>query len=548
METDSIREVSIMVDAGRDNGPLPHNWTYVGYDENNYTHTPEGEDLIGKFGRMGDGPYYFRAHHMLCTGNLHGTPKWGSTNAYAEDADGNPVYNWETIDEILDVYLRHNGKPFFELGFMPFDLIDPKHFEGMWDGQKYDEYKKTFWSYPPKDYQKWYDLIFNLVRHCVEKYGEAEVLTWYWELWNEPDIFYWRGTPAEFHKLFDFTEAAVHAALPEARLGGPGTTDPNPGSRSLVFLEDFLTHCANGVHAVTGERGTRLDFATFHTKGGGFPFKLNAPKETPSVKKQVSQVKTGLDSLSRHGYGHLEVVLSEADPDGWAAGGIHDNPNMAFRNTEYYASYVACGYHHIEQVAKMFGASVRPLAWAFLFRGERCFEGTRTFSTQGIDKPVLNVFRMFGKMSGQALSFESTGENDVLAYRDLFGMNEQPDISGMAAASADGSVRILVYSHHDDWDCKSETTVKLTVAGWGSSEPLNVRHARIDRSHSNAHAEWVKQGAPCYPDADQYAALKAREGLETYTGETCLLQQDGCLSISFRMPSHAVSLIELIRQ
>jgi hypothetical protein len=151
--------IAIEIDAGRETGLLARNWRYIGYDENNYTHTPEGEALLADFGAMEAAPCFVRTHHMLCTGNLHGVYKWGSTNAYSEDDAGNPVYTWDTVDRILDTLLRSNCKPFFELGFLPFHLVDPKHFEGMSDFQQYDAYKRQFWAYPPKDYGKWQDLI-----------------------------------------------------------------------------------------------------------------------------------------------------------------------------------------------------------------------------------------------------------------------------------------------------------------------------------------------------------------------------------------------------
>ena len=78
------KSVSIQIDAAKWQGKLAHNWNYVGYDECNYTHSPGGMELIRKFGSL-EKPYYMRAHHMLCTGNLHGQYKWGSTNAYTED-------------------------------------------------------------------------------------------------------------------------------------------------------------------------------------------------------------------------------------------------------------------------------------------------------------------------------------------------------------------------------------------------------------------------------------------------------------------------------
>ncbi|MFP4017346.1 MAG: GH39 family glycosyl hydrolase, partial [Halanaerobiales bacterium] len=452
----SPNKVDINVNAKNLVGELKHSWRYIGYDECNYTHTPEGEELIKKFGQLGDAPYYIRAHHMLCTGNCHGTYKWGSTNAYIEDEEGNPIYNWEVIDEILDVYLRNNCKPFFELGFMPMDLVDPRFVGDVNKWDRYGDYKRTGWAAPPKDYDKWKDLIYNLVKHCVEKYGEEEVLSWYWELWNEPDIFYWKGTEDEFCKLYDYTEAAVHLALEGARLGGPATTGPMNGSNSSQFLDKFLKHCSSGKNYLSGEKGTRLDYISFHVKGGGFPFELNAAKETPSVKSLVAQVKEGLEIIKDNGYADCEVVLSEADPDGWAAGGMYDNPNMNFRNTEYYASYVASAYQHIKDIADAMEMDVRPLAWAFLFRGERCFEGTRTFSTQGIDKPIFNLFKIYGQLANQELELQSSQAENVFDFLDRDGKEKEPEVSGIAVVKEEKTIQIFLYSHHDDWDLEKE--------------------------------------------------------------------------------------------
>jgi xylan 1,4-beta-xylosidase len=546
METS--KKVQINVNAGSILGELKHSWRYIGYDECNYTHAPEGEELIAKFGQLEDAPYYFRAHHMLCTGNCHGTYKWGSTNAYIEDKDGNPIYNWKVIDEILDIYLRNNSKPFFELGFMPMDLVDKKYIPEAVAWKAFGDYQRTGWSCPPKDYNKWHDLVLNLVKHCVEKYGEEEVLTWYWELWNEPDIFYWSGTCEEFCKLYDYTEAAVHAVLKDARLGGPATTGPKPGSKSEKFLEEFLDHCANGTNYVTGEKGTRLDYITFHVKGGGFPFKVNAPKATPSIKSLVLQVKTGLEAIKKYGYENLEVVLSEADPDGWAAGGIYDNANMNFRNTEYYATYVASSYNNLEKVAREMNMDVRPLAWAFMFVAERCFEGTRTFTTQGIDKAVFNIFKMYAKMGNKSLSVLSSQEKDVLAYKDDFATGEEPEVAGTAAISESGEVQVMVYSHHDDWDIEQEFDVEVNIENCNLGEEILLKHYRIDKTHSNAYTEWVNQGKPKYPNKEQYAAIKSRDSLELFEPEKIVNPVQGSVKVNFKLPVHGISFITLSKK
>ena len=107
----------------------------------------------------------------------------------------------------------------------------------------------TGWAYPPKDYQKWSEVVFQFVHHLRERYGDSEVKTWLWEVWNEPDIGYWQGTPQEYFKLYDFSVDAVLRALPEARVGRPGqhrSRQPQGGgvscdrSSSIVLISQTM--------------------------------------------------------------------------------------------------------------------------------------------------------------------------------------------------------------------------------------------------------------------------------------------------------------------
>lgn len=527
-------------------GRLEHTWNYIGYDECNYTHSPGGIALIEKFGQL-EKPYYMRCHHLLCTGIKHAFYKWGSTNIYIEDAEGNPIYDFSLLDEMCDIWLRNNCKPFFEIGFMPCDLADPRLAE---DGIRYkshgqlNEYQRVGWAMPPKDYQKWYDLIYAIVDHCVKRYGQKEVESWYWEMWNEPDGYYWRATHEEFCKMNDYTEAAVHAALPTARFGGPATC----GSRDVEgnsgrFLSKYLDHCRNGTNYVTGEKGTRLDFTAFHTKGGGYRFDTLAKKQIPSVQSLVENVRAMFSIVEKYGYGDLECVLSEADPDGWAAGGRFDNFNLNFRNTEYYASYTASGYKNLYDYATSIGADIRPLAWAFMFEGERCFEGTRTFSTQGIDKAVLNLFRLYAKLGEQRVKLTSSRDIDPLTAADEYATAEGPEVDGWATVTGDDAVQVLLYCHHDDWDVAREFDIDMTVGPLPFEGSARVTHYRIDATHSNAYAEWERQGRPNYPTPEQYAAIKARDGLEVCEAPRTVNLADGRFLHRFPMPTHAISLL-----
>lgn len=547
MTAQTQNRARVRVDAGKWLGELSHNWNYIGYDEINYTYTPEGQKLLAKFTSMQEKPYYIRAHHLLCTGNCHGFYKWGSTNVYLEDDAGRPAYDWTIIDLILDTILKHRCKPFVELGFMPQHLADTERYDLTEDTWNLGNYRAYGRACPPKDYGKWYDLILALVRHCVHRYGTGEVEAWYWELWNEPDLdTYWKGSIEEYNKLYDHTVAAVKAACPEARVGGPATTSPIRGRRSAQFLDRFLDHCAHGTNLYTGERGTHLDFVSFHVKGGGYRADPRHHKQAPpSVKRVLSHTKTGHEIIGRYPvFKDLECVLSEIDPDGWAAGGAWDNANLNFRNTEYYPCFVATAFDKVGRYARQSGWDLKLLTWAFMFVGERCFEGTRTFTTQGIDKAILNLFRMYARMGDQELHVESTAAKDPLTHADLCGRGEGPDISGFATLSGSGSLELLIYNHHDDWDMSGEYEVVLEIENLPfGSKALVLRHYRIDRSHSNAYAEWVRQGKPMYPAPGQRAAIKSREGLELLEPPREIMLHEGKVKLGFTLPVHGISLL-----
>lgn len=554
-ENNVIGQAKISVDASKWTGNTQHNWNYIGYDEINYTHTPEGEETLKKFMNISDKPYYVRAHHLLCTGNCHGFYKWGSTNAYIEDEDGKPIYNWKVIDKVFDTYLKYNCKPFVELGFMPKDLADPK-FSINGEGWSADhdwnshDYKEIGWACPPKDYNKWYDLIYNLVLHCISRYGHDEVKTWYFELWNEPDISYWRGTVEEYNKLYDYTEAAIEKAMPDAYVGGPDTTGPGTTgsggrSNSAEFFDKFLNHCVNGTNYLSGTKGTRIDFITFHSKGGGYKTTTTFLKQIPSIKRLVSQVEMGFQIIDQYpSLKGLEIILSEVDPDGWAAGGAYDNANLNFRNTEYYPSYIVSSFNKLTKLAERYNKDLKLITWAFMFKGERCFEGTRTFVTQGIDKPVLNLFKIYSMLGDKNISFESSMSMDPILYEDDYGTKEGPEISGIATMSGNKSIDVLVYCHHDDWDVKGEYEVEIEIANLPfNKDNMVLTHYRIDENHSNAYSEWFRQGKSDYPNEAQMRAIKSREGLEQYEPNSQVILLDGKLKKTINLPVHGISFL-----
>lgn len=548
--TSSTHSAALLtIDVASPVGNFAHNWNYIGFDEINYTYVPEGLELLAKFGALDDKPYYVRAHHLFCTGNGLASFKWGSTNAYIEDAEGKPTYNWHFVDLTFDALLKNGCKPFVELGFMPQDLADPVFYDVTSETFRMQHYQSHGWNAPPKDYQKWHDLVHAFIVYCIDRYGLTEVKTWYFELWNEPDLdYYWRGSMEEFNKLYDYTVAAVKAACPEARVGGPGTTNPRRHAKSGEYLAGFLEHCATGINAVTGHRGTAVDFVTFHVKGGGYRADPHhRPQNPPSVKQILQDVQTGYEIIAQYPqFVSLECVLTEIDPDGWAGGGAWDNANLNFRNTEFYPSFVAAAFDKVSNFARTKHWELRLLSWAFLFVGERCFEGTRTFSTQGIDKAILNLFRMYARLGTQQLALSSTSAADPISYRDLWGRDADSDVAGVATIHPDGSLAILIYHHRDAWEAGGVRQVRVEISNLPSEhESLKLQHYRVDDSHSNAYGVWVQRGRPMYPSDSQRTAIKAREGLELLTPPAFLTVVDGTVGFEFAMPVHAISLLLL---
>jgi xylan 1,4-beta-xylosidase len=531
--------VEIRVDAATTLGPYRNIYAYFGYDEPNYTYMKDGRKLIAELQALSPVPVEIRAHHLLVTGDGAPALKWGSTNAYTEDAQGKPVYDWTIVDRIFDTYIQAGARPFAEIGFMPQALsTNPLPYVVNWPAKD----GGTGWSYPPKDYAKWAELVRQWVLHSVARYGRAEVEQWSWELWNEPDIFYWRGTPEEYFKLYDYTADAVKRALPTARVGGPGTTGPG-SAKAAVFLKQFLEHCTSGTNAATGKVGAPLDFISYHAKGSP---KVVDGHARMGLDKEMVDVQRGMELIGEFpGFRTLPIVLTEADPEGCAACSARTYPQNVYRNGLMYPSYTAAAYSNISKLADRYHSNMQGmLTWAFEFEGQPWFDGFRTLATNGVDKPVLNFFRMAGMMKGDRVKVESAGAvglDRILAT----GVRGAPDIDAMATR-ADREMAVLVWNYHDDELPAAPAAVRLAINGVpNSAARVLVQHYRIDGEHSNAYTVWKRMGSPQQPTPEQYAQLEAAGQLQPLGSPEWRTPQAGTLGIEFALPRHGVSLVRV---
>lgn len=535
--------VTINVDANSRIGPLKPLSAYIGYDEPNYTYMKHGQKLIAELAKMHSGPVYFRAHSLLVTGD--GTPalKWGSTNVYTEDASGKPIYDWTIVDKIFDTYLKVGAKPLVEIGFMPEALsTNPQPYRHHWEpGKPYDEIY-TGWAYPPKDYAKWAELVRQWVLHSIERYGREEVLTWYWELWNEPNIPYWKGTAEEYNKLYDYTADAVKRALPQARVGGPATTGP-ASPQAAQYLRQFLEHCLRGKNHATGKIGSPLDFITYHAKGNP---KVVDGHVQMGLMRNLADVAKGLEIVTSFPeFKKLPIILTESDPEGCAACSARFYAPNAYRNGTLYPCYTAVALSNMYKLSDRYQANLEGvMTWAFEFEDQPWFDGLRTLATNGVDKPVLNVFRMAGLMRGDRVRVESSGAVGLDAIlRD--GVRGKPDIDALASRS-DREAAVMVWNYHDDDVAAPDSMVRLMISGVPSSaQRVLIKHYRIDRQHSNSYTVWQRMGAPQNPTMEQYAQLEAAGQLELLTSPEWMKTAGGKVEVSFSLPHQAVSLISV---
>ena len=539
--------VAIQVDLRQSVGSYKPIYSWFGYDEANYTTMAHGRELLKQLHDLSPVPVYIRAHHLLTSGDGRAELKFSSTNVYTEDANGTPVYDFKILDGIFDAYKAAGVRPMVELGFMPKDLaadLPSRHepYQVHYPGSTVSGKSNN----PPKDYKKWEELVRVVTAHLVERYGKQEVLNWYFEVWNEPDIDYWHASPEDYWKLYDYAVAGVKTALPGARVGGPASTSPGRPKANL-FLKDFLEHVSSGKSAATGGE-IPMDFISFHAKG--FP-QIEGGKVTMGINRELMDADQGFALVASFPkFKHLPIIISEADPEGCAACSSKVNPANNYRNGTLYPAYTAAAFKALFELQDRHAVDlISMLSWSFEFEDKDYFEGFRSLATNGVDKPVLNVFRMFGLMNGERVKTTSTGQVplDTLVST---GVRGAPDVDALATHGAkEAAVLVWNYQDANQQDVNppapaTPTTVTLHGIPVGVKRVL-LEHYRIDETHSNAYTVWQQMGSPQHPTAQQYAELQAAGQLQLLTSPEWVDVTNSEVNVSTELPRESISLLHV---
>jgi xylan 1,4-beta-xylosidase len=502
----------------------------------------DGRELLSEIAAISKNPVYVRVHNLLTSGDGKAGLKWSSTNVYTEDENGNPIYYWTIVDSIFDVFISRGIKPIAEIGFMPEALsIHPQPYRHHWKpGVPYDSIY-TGWAYPPKDYKKWSQLIYQWVKHCIKRYGEPEVKTWLWEVWNEPNIGYWKGSMEEYFTLYDYTVDAVKRALPLAKTGGPTTTGPR-WIKAADFLKQFLQHCTSGKNYVTGKTGTPLDYITFHAKGQ--PVVINNNVQM-NMAVQLQDIAKGFEIINTFpSLKNLPVIIGEFDPEGCAACSVQFNPQNAYRNGTMYSGYTAAAFAQLYALRKKYDINLTgAVSWSFEFEDQPWFAGFRDLATNGVDKPVLNVFRMFGLMKGNMLEVNNPGSISLREIIDSSVRGDKNYVDAIATADAN-NMYILLWNYHDSDNRKTDAFINLNLLHLPARN-VTMSCYLIDEKHSNSYTLWKKMGSPQQVAGDQLTALKKAGHLQKGGEDKQLKEVNGTINYKFNLAARGVALLKV---
>ena len=298
---------------------------------------------------------------------------------YSEDKDGQPIYNFSYVDQIYDGLLANRVKPFVELSFMPKDLAAKPAIHPFW-------YKQNV--APPKDWQKWDDLISAFTKHLVERYGIDEVASWYFEVWNEPNIDFWAGEPKQetYWELYDHTARAVKNVNARLRVGGPATA-------AAAWVDAFIKHCA--------DNNIPVDFVSSHAYGNDSSQDVFSTSEVISQDKMVCRAVGKVhDQIRASAKPNLPLIWSEFNAsyknEPSVTDSIYMGPWLGKHDSLCDGLADIMSYWSFSDVFEEQGVVKKPF-----------YGGYGLMAAGNIPKPTFQAFQMLHKLGDQRISLDS---------------------------------------------------------------------------------------------------------------------------------------------
>lgn len=460
---------------------------------------------------------YVRMHGLFCDDMF----------VYSENKNGEAIYNWQYVDEVYDRLLDLDVKPFVELSFFPKDIAADNSMTQMW-------YRNNV-SADRNKYYKWEGLVRNFVRHIVDRYGIDEVRSWYFEVWNEPNLSngFFDGTKSDYFELYKISSRAIKSIDSRLKVGGPATSnfvadDRHAGERiddnksklysqdeinkqkwEGVWIEEFLRFCE--------KENLPVDFVSTHPYPTDYALD---PKEglCKDAVRYVHSLKDDIlwlrNVISKSKYSDVEIHLTE-----WST-----SPNSRDRMHDILppAAYI------IKGCLDCIGLANSLMYWTFTDIFEEKGGGMEIFhggfgmiNFQGCVKPSFHAYRMLNELGDEVLYYSDplfvsrsseTGKISAVAF------NYPKEFEDAVPSSKD----------FDTYMNASSKEINFTLTGLSPHTPYVIE--TLDKEHGNVYDDYVEIGKPHSPDKEQMAYLKERAW--NTLKETVLADEQGRIVIN----------------
>jgi xylan 1,4-beta-xylosidase len=473
---------AIEVDANAASHPFPHFWEEMFGSgrailslRDSYRHDLRETKRITGF-------QYVRFHAIF----------HDEVGVYGEDASGKPIYNFSYVDQIYDGLLENKVRPFVELSFMPKKLTsDLNALHPFW-------YKQNV--APPKDWQKWDQFIEAFARHLIDRYGEAEVSNWYFEVWNEPNLDFWAGNPKEstYYELYDHTARAIKRASSRLRVGGPATAQ-------AAWADRFLAHCK--------ENNIPVDFVSSHVYGNDKSEDVFGTHENISRNEMVCRAVNKVhQQILVSAYPHIPLIWTEYNA-------AYDNEPQV-TDSAYMGPFLANTIRECDGLTEMMSY------WTFsdVFEEQGVvktpfYGGFGILAERSIPKPAFNDFALLHRLGDSRLNVSSD--------------------SALVTRRKDGSLAIAVWNLFLPDETGSSKTVTLHFKGLSAT---SARISIVDKEHGSPLPLYQQLGSPSSPTPVQIVQLRKAAVLPAPKTHPI---NNGSLTITLQ--PHALALVEIAK-
>jgi xylan 1,4-beta-xylosidase len=433
---------------------------------------------------------------------------------YFEDKQGNPIYNWQYIDRLYDYLLSIGIKPFVELSFMPKALASGTQTIFWWEGN----------VTPPKSYDKWYNFIKALTEHFTERYGSEEVKTWYFEVWNEPNLsFFFSSTMEEYFKLYDYTVKAIRDVNPAYKVGGPATAGNG-------WIPEIIDHCA--------KNNIPIDFIATHTYGvsHGY-FDESGDHQTFMDQNPMAIIQNVINSRNKIATStkpNLELHITEWSSSYTPTDPIHDSYHSAayildkIKGTETVANSMS--YWVFTDIFEENGPRFLP------FHG-----GFGLLNYQDIKKPAYFSYQFLNKLGKTEIQ-----NADKASW---ICKNDKGDIQTLlwdfTPTAPSDSVSNQVY-YKRDLPAKVKGMAQLKLTNVPEGEYL-LKITKVGYQSNDAYATYLKLGSPSQLTKAQEQTIKTYNSGAPIVYEVVQIKTDKLFTYDLPLRENDVYLVELLK-